>query len=603
METPFDLGVFCKIKSMKIEDKKIAEIIFNKNANRIKFIIPDYQRSYVWGEQNIEEFWKDINDSEGEKLSFLGSFIFQSEDDTDEYYNIVDGQQRVITMCILLSVLRNISKEIKEEGLATSINERMVEMDERKKEPKGFFLNCWEEVQPFLEKYIFISNGSSIENEIIQKKDITKYNIKNNYIFLYDLVKKDLGIEKNIDEIEDVEGIVKKIERVLKNLDDLRIVYIKVNNDEEAYTAFEVVNARGQELGNIDLLKNLFYKEAFKEGRKKEMVQIWEKIINNIKSHKLESFLKHFWHSYYGRSEFVTSKKLYKSIKKNIENENNKETPFSFAEKMLNDSEIYKTFADLENYDWIGYGDKYNKKNQEILKSLKVLKKFNITQAYIFLLSLIRNRERLGERRIRNLINYIEKFHFIYSAISKLPGNRVEKIYAKHAEDLNTACINGNDSEINKIYDNIQNSLKLILPSEEEFKNKAIAISYNSKDLVRYVFNEIEISLSSNEKVIDFLSSNIEHINAQNGIEDIGNKYMDNIGNLVILGGDLNSGAGNKLVKEKIDKYQESKLKIVEELIGQIKDSNGEWKEEDIVKRAQNISEKICNISYSVFSK
>lgn len=595
---------------MEIREVKIGDFIFTKNSNRIKFIIPDYQRPYVWDEDRIEDFWKDLIDVES-GLPFLGSFIFQSGED-NKNYEIVDGQQRIMTMSIMLSVLRNISKEINNYNLVRSIQSRITDIDNLGN-TKDFFLECWEDVQPFFEKNILEHNGDILDSkEKISKKDTTKYNIKNNYIFLYNLIKNNVCIK------DDNETTAKNIDKVLNNLDDFSIVYIKVNNDEEAYTAFEIVNARGQELGNVDLLKNLFFKYAAAEGNKDFMVKKWDSMVKNIKECSgklnLETYLKHFWYSNFGKTKPASSKNLYKVIKEKISGEHSEENYNSFSDKILDSALTYKTFFDLQDYDWVGSKNRNDRYNQQILRSLKNIRGFGITQAYVLFLSLIRNKEKIGGKKIRNLVSAVEKFHFLYSAVSKLQGNKVEKTYGKYAEEFNSACNleSGYEQKINSVYNNIINELKKNLPTKSSFIEDFQKIEYKaaSSNTIRYIFSELEIHMSGGdgELTIDFSSANIEHIWSQdtsrlredsNFVLGDYEKTVNKIGNLVILSIPGNSKAGNKPVSEKVEIYKTSPLKIVESVVDQIQKNDGSWGVKDIDQRGKELAEKMYHIATS----
>jgi len=66
--------------------------------------IPDYQRPYKWGEKSIRHLVGDIKDSmdSGKNKYRIGTIILHK----DNQYNIVDGQQRLISLTILLYALK-----------------------------------------------------------------------------------------------------------------------------------------------------------------------------------------------------------------------------------------------------------------------------------------------------------------------------------------------------------------------------------------------------------------------------------------------------------------------------------------------------------------
>lgn len=83
--------------------KSIADIISLNNLN-----IPDYQRPYCWTPKNVEQLLNDINLSRisGHIEYLIGSAIFHSDNsDCVPQLNIVDGQQRITTLCLILLCL------------------------------------------------------------------------------------------------------------------------------------------------------------------------------------------------------------------------------------------------------------------------------------------------------------------------------------------------------------------------------------------------------------------------------------------------------------------------------------------------------------------
>src|ERR1700722_6464910 len=89
------------------KDKPLAEVLF---AQR-KYRIPRYQRPYAWDQEEVSEFWEDL--STNEEPFFLGSFIFNTEtEEKDGFVDIIDGQQRLLTITILCAVLRDLAKDL-----------------------------------------------------------------------------------------------------------------------------------------------------------------------------------------------------------------------------------------------------------------------------------------------------------------------------------------------------------------------------------------------------------------------------------------------------------------------------------------------------------
>lgn len=83
------------------------------------FTIPRNQRRYVWNKENWSELYEDlkflIENKKCDAISghFLGSFVLQKkkEDNDVTYFEIIDGQQRSITIVLFLAAIMQYFKE------------------------------------------------------------------------------------------------------------------------------------------------------------------------------------------------------------------------------------------------------------------------------------------------------------------------------------------------------------------------------------------------------------------------------------------------------------------------------------------------------------
>ncbi|MFQ5715473.1 MAG: DUF262 domain-containing protein [Nitrospinales bacterium] len=97
------------------------KVILRKIFSEYWFAVPEYQRSYVWDEDRVNELLEDLlfafeNNSESEY--FLGSLVLREfEDDSagvkHRAFDVLDGQQRLTTLLLLFAVIRDVSDEKK----------------------------------------------------------------------------------------------------------------------------------------------------------------------------------------------------------------------------------------------------------------------------------------------------------------------------------------------------------------------------------------------------------------------------------------------------------------------------------------------------------
>jgi hypothetical protein len=82
----------------------------------VKYTIPIYQRNYAWGAEQIEQLISDVRDamSDGDDNYFLGNLIVTERDFKAIDYEVIDGQQRLTTLYLLLTYLRNSGQPVPE---------------------------------------------------------------------------------------------------------------------------------------------------------------------------------------------------------------------------------------------------------------------------------------------------------------------------------------------------------------------------------------------------------------------------------------------------------------------------------------------------------
>ncbi len=84
-------------QQVSLLSKNIADIF------KCKLVIPPYQRIYCWEKKNIQTLWNEITTIDGEEKYHLGSIILHKVGDE---YHIIDGQQRMVTISLILLALR-----------------------------------------------------------------------------------------------------------------------------------------------------------------------------------------------------------------------------------------------------------------------------------------------------------------------------------------------------------------------------------------------------------------------------------------------------------------------------------------------------------------
>ncbi|MCD8425022.1 DUF262 domain-containing HNH endonuclease family protein [Tenacibaculum dicentrarchi] len=559
-------------------------------STNVKYIVPRFQREYSWTKDEVSELWNDVVFNLIVKDSvitnneyFIGSLVLIGEDRSTSL-QIVDGQQRLTTITILLSALIQTFKDNEKDNLANAIYTTYIEGKDEDNNP--FFKLVNENPKPFLQESI---QHITKQNNIPANKE--EKTLWESYIYFYNKLKLE-SLTKDFVGWDQIPGTVnEKYIELLKKIREqivsyLKVIYITVASEDDAYMIFETLNARGKNLSSVDLVKNELFKKLRSTHPDDTAKRNWKQIQENLASRNnkinIETFFRHYWLSKYN---FVTESKIFKSFKKasNTPTFNS----LDFLNDLKSESDTYIKIAYPLDSDWTSQDDKY------ILSSLKALHLFNISQIRTFLLALLLQRE---NRKVTHSDFYLflqkmEKFHFKYTAICSLKMNIFEGKYSKAARDLRNV---NNPTEAKKILESLITFYKAKEPEQrlflESFKNiKFTKTVTKDKKLIQYIFKKIENNMRPTDEVIAGHIS-LEHILSQSSKGD----NIGAIGNLLPLDKDINSNVGDTEFDKKLIAYQASELKIVESFISE-NSTLSEWKSTNINSRTTSIGKLAYN--------
>jgi uncharacterized protein with ParB-like and HNH nuclease domain len=561
--------------SFEAKDKTLQDVLF---AGR-RFQVPRFQRPYAWQTREVSEFWEDLVGAD--EPYFLGSFILNMEREAESgYVDIIDGQQRLLTITILCAVLRDCARQLDAEK--AGLFQRQDISIEGRDGVQSFRIKPADTIADFFERHIQQENCviSSTTHSAEEKR------VKENYLFLKE------KLEKLLEERGTRDAKLEFLDRLRKRIADLTIISIEIRREEDAYEIFETTNARGLELSVADLLKNLIF-QRIPAGRHQDLAkEAWAEITADIESTntELRKFIRYLWISKY---EFLSEKKLFRAIK-------DKTTDWpQFLNDLAENSKLYsRMLAGAEQ-------DFRNLKNgHKIYNSLFALRLMGVSQCYVLLLSILRNFDRLGTDPTR-IIQFIENFSFKYSVICKQPTNRVEKVFSGTAIKIDKTVSKGPSKhlagEIQTIFAELEKTLRELIPSEKIFVEYFDDLQYRNADesrrLIKYVLSKINSHYSNtDEHKIDFNVVNIEHILPQKPHKDWNVKqseikgYVNMLGNLTLVSKRINGKAQNAVLTQKLPELEKSELNITRELVKAIKPLGNQWGQQEIENRQREFA-------------
>lgn len=557
---------------MKIEstDKEIRSILQSGY-----YRIPRFQRPYSWEKDHIQDFWTDIV-IDNEDDYFIGSMVVYKQE--KGYFGIVDGQQRMTTITIFLSVLRNVMKE---KGLSDSA-EGVHSLIERKNiDNIPEYILTSESSYPYMQEYIQKFGDPDLSVKPLEEEK-TLQNAFRQIEKLIGGVVDSIKVDTSIKKEEKTERVSEKLRNIRDTLLDLKVIFIELDDEDDAYLIFETLNTRGKDLNTSDLVKNHLTK-LIKAGNSNvdSTKEKWATLRKTIEESNSDIEIDPYLHSYWlSKHEFITQKKLFKEIKKKVTKDNAKQ----FLDSLLQDSEIYRAIFEPEYRDW-------KKEELAIVRSLEALNVFRVKLQVPAVLSILRCylAGDIKQASANRALESIAKFHFVFTAVtSQRSSGGISQMYASTARRLHDA---GDSQKKNDVLNEFRGKLRDRIPSQSEFNVNFEQIiftksSSKQKRLVQYILVELH-RMEKTGIPVDYSQMTIEHIYPENPKyeKSLAASVIGQIGNLILIDQDLNDKLANKSFKEKKNILTDKGINLGETL-KQAED----WNEDAIGQRTAELS-------------
>ena len=528
--------------SFKTETRKIRDI-FQRSAS---YYVPRYQRQYVWSKTNWAELLNDIifviKNDQKEWSHFLGAIVLTNKTEQNKTegkfddsgiieFEIVDGQQRLTTIYIILLCLHYLYKDVGSEQALKRANYLY----------NTYIISLDKDANPTIE--IFNEDYSSDIRELVQCSLDHLFPADNN--FFYDAFCYFYGKLKDYC-FEDLDVFQNK-------LLDINIVEITSEQDEEIYNIFEVLNARGKKLKQMELLKNHIMK--YIQPRTGDFIDKakskWNTIMENSNDLPDEDvLLAHFCKSYIKRkAENLES--VYKLIKEEIDI--NKLS--DFLESFVEYSECYKKMSrgmnsnnDIQYFDIRGI-----KQIRSLLASIEVVYKRGIIC------------EEVKSMTIHQLRNFFFQFNacsYTSNKIDDVVASAAYNVYRSETEVDYKCIITRTLFEFSKYIQTTTVSTLLFSNSFLHYSTKNTSYKRNGK-IVKYILFCIYSRLQK-DTFLDQSKLTIEHL-----LNDDGSLEHSAIYNLTLTSGEINSGElKNKSIAEKIEILKEQSSVIENQQLG-----------------------------------
>lgn len=537
-------------------DKRILQKIFSED---FWFVIPEYQRPYVWQKDNIEELIEDLYyafEHKGENEYFLGSLVLKNiNNENFNEYEVLDGQQRLTTFFMMIAVLRDI---LDDEDYKSTLRELIYQKENKlKKIPSRNRLTYYirDNVKDFIDDFIIKDDGTKRKEDLLQyseKENISISNMANALLVIHNLLSKK-------DKLDDF---------VVFLLNKALFIYVSTDNTEDAFRLFTILNDRGIPLTSSDILKSTNIGQMDKDDLKRYS-KLWEDIESKY-GNNFDRFLVFI------RNIIVKQKantNLLDEFEKNIYEKGKLNKGKDTIDLLIRYDDIYDEIIELQS----------NKLSNQYKNLITIMKIGLVSEDWIPALMYY-----YDKFKFNRLDDFLRKLEYKFSGdliSQETPTTRVENMnkIMKEIERID-------ESQLDDFIDNSS-----LFNINKNSYREVISGNVYKRKFVRYLLLKLEYLRSDNTvHLSSYKNISVEHILPQNPSQnsywvksftkDEREFWTHKIANLVLISKRKNSKLGNldyiekkeRYLKDRVDAFKGSKIFL---------EKNSQWDVEVLEKR------------------
>jgi len=539
----------------------------------------------MWKKKHVEAFWQDVEKqklqsrTKGADPHFFGPIVTLSRP-TEGVILLLDGQQRLATATILLSVLRDAARQItKQTGMQAGTDfAAKLQLQFIYDEDGGYSLEMGETDLLYFRNTIQVDPPKNTK-----ATNLTNRNIKAARAILYEKVISAAGaIQPQMDAIQAV-ATLKEIKQTV--VTDLVMARIPVNSQEAAFKIFTTLNDRGLRLSPPDLLLSYLMEKA-QEADRKDIRATWTQMIQKMGTHDIHDFLRAMWVSRYGD---LKKDDLFTALKNYIEQQN--VGSLDFAKECGDECDDYIQLATADE-------TQLPKDSFSVVRALT--RELGFKPALPLLLS---SYLLLQQGDFEKVAKYLLVFVTRYSIIGNLDSGGMEDLLFRLAREVRAAVKDENDKDGSKqAADAIKAALSANCPDDPAVEDAVVKeTTVLDPSDARYVMRRLANFMQDPQKQVVVGDTNIEHIYPQNPAENewggkANQEKMEpltwHIGNLTIFGRKANKKVENFEYSSKRPKYADSQV-VMTNAIASKYDT---WDDTTIMDRAAHLANFVVKV-------
>lgn len=497
-----------------------------------QYQIPAFQRPYAWKPDNIDDFWADISAMDGGQ-HFLGPMVLHET--SSDAREVIDGQQRLITLQMLIALIRDRYVEMGDEPRDPNVS-----ADPLSKAPDAlirdsiftnrYFLRAGEHNRRVLDDFILRTPNDPQRRSLDQKKDIDtlkKVPRARNKPLIDAHLRLRGHLTKHLEKSSDSLGALRSLEEALVRR--VTLVVLDLKSLDDAFLLFETLNDRGLRLSAADLLKShlLSRFDITHHGDTDSLDKasdVWDAMVDQLGGGDISGYLRH---NLLMRHERVKKSDVFPFFKKDV--------------KQLGPDKTLKELSSMG-----GHYAEFLRPPEDDPPLYEVLSNLRGTSVDTHRIALMPARAYLTKSRFAQFARVAEVLSFRWTVVG---GNAqvLESIYQEAASTIYSS--EGGEIEA------AEELLKSRIPADGRFREDFVGQALGYTNVAAYALRKIELAIEPGEKTIKPSQQvNVEHImpkastpfwEARETSEAAYEVVVQQWGNLTLLLKPLNESIGN----------------------------------------------------------
>lgn len=542
---------------MKADDVTLRDIF----EGPYQYLIPVFQRYYSWEEENWEQLWEDVLDlyeSGGlQETHFLGSLVFVPENNPASVpvHQVIDGQQRIITLSLLLCALRDVADECGD-SVADEIHDTYI-------------------VRPHQDgdKYyrVFPRLQDRLDYQAVVKRapDEAGGQIGSGYRYFFDQVQSDIAGDDG--GIRDMFGLLRG---------QIDFVQINLDNGENPYQIFSSLNSTGVDLNEGDLIRNFVFMHVDLDKQERFDERCWSNLESLFLNEKDELndgvFADFFRHFLLKEGEYVRKDSTFQAFEERYSGN-------------LEPKPLTQTLIRYARYYNIIRGEQPHS-SSTITRALKKLNDLRSSTTYPLILKVMALHDEgvIDESTVVDVIERVSSF-----IVRRFICDESSRAYVRW---FPSACRSIDDDPVSEVTTFLK---KKGFPSDNRFIEKFVSYDLAPSNYSKNVLEALERS-HEHKEAADLSQVQVEHIMPQTlsdvwktdlgeDAERIYGKWLHTPGNLTLSA--YNAEMRNNPFEIKKEEYELSNVVLNRKLAGY-----EEWGESQIQERGRKLAQRATEI-------